>query len=59
MDSKKTERQKMLAGELYTAADPELTQMLNQARDACQAYNQMAASDQKGGGKPFNYYWEK
>jgi maltose O-acetyltransferase len=47
MDSKKTERQKMLAGELYTAADPELTQMLNQARDACQAYNQMAPSDQE------------
>jgi maltose O-acetyltransferase len=48
MNSKKTERQKRLAGELYTAADPELTQMLNQARDACQAYNQMACSDQKG-----------
>src|SRR3569833_303304 len=34
-----TELQKMLAGELYDALDPELVERRNQARDLCQALN--------------------
>jgi len=36
----KTEKQKMLAGELYDAGNPELTQMRINARALIQAYNQ-------------------
>ena len=34
-----TEREKMLAGELYNALDPELVQERDHARDLCQALN--------------------
>ena len=34
-----TERQKMLAGELYLASDPELTKMRERARQITRAYN--------------------
>lgn len=40
----KTEREKMLAGELYSAADPELQRLLARARDRCHAYNQLRPS---------------
>jgi len=33
----KTERQKMLAGELYDAMDPDLVRERDRARDLCQA----------------------
>ena len=35
----RSERQKMLAGELYNALDPELVTARNRARDLCQALN--------------------
>ncbi len=35
----KTEREKMLAGELYDALDPELVRMRERARDLCQVLN--------------------
>ncbi len=35
----KTEREKMLAGELYDALDPELVQARERARDLCQDFN--------------------
>ena len=34
-----SEREKMLAGELYKALDPELVTARNRARDLCQALN--------------------
>ncbi|MCC8407981.1 sugar O-acetyltransferase [Mucilaginibacter sp. UR6-1] len=40
----KTERQKMLDGELYIAADAELTEMRERARQLLHQYNQMIAS---------------
>ena len=33
----RTEREKMLAGELYNSLDPELVSARNRARDLCQA----------------------
>ena len=38
-DAVKTEKQKMLAGELYDALDPELVAGRRRARDLCQALN--------------------
>jgi maltose O-acetyltransferase len=38
--SEKTERQRMLAGELYLATDSELVAMRKQARRLCRLYNQ-------------------
>jgi maltose O-acetyltransferase len=41
-----TEREKMLAGELYNALDPELVATRARARDLCQALNSSPESDQ-------------
>ena len=43
----KTEKQKMLAGELYDAGDPELMQMRINARKLMQAYNQTSYDKQQ------------
>lgn len=43
--SEKTEKQKMLAGELYLASDPELAAESMRARELLQQYNQAAAGD--------------
>ena len=48
MNSSKTERQKMLAGELYLGADPELAAMRKKARDLFNRYNQTADDDWDG-----------
>lgn len=40
-----TEHQKMLAGELYNALDPELVQQRNRARDLCQMLNATRETD--------------
>jgi maltose O-acetyltransferase len=40
-----TEREKMLAGELYDALDPELVNGRNRARDLCQALNRTHEGD--------------
>jgi maltose O-acetyltransferase len=42
----RTERQKMLAGELYNALDPELVAGRERARDLCQALNATRESEQ-------------
>jgi maltose O-acetyltransferase len=42
-----TEREKMLAGELYDALDPELVAARNRARDLCQALNATREADQE------------
>ncbi len=42
----KTERQKMLAGELYDALDAELVAARNRARDLCQALNATRETEQ-------------
>jgi len=39
------EKQKMLAGELYDAMDPELVAARNHARDLCQALNRSSEED--------------
>ena len=36
-----TEREKMLAGEVYDACDPELLQDLNRVKVLCQQYNNL------------------
>ena len=41
----KTERQKMLEGELYLASDPELTEMRIVAREKCARFNASAPRD--------------
>ena len=41
-----SERDKMLAGELYDALDPELMEARNRARDLCQALNASREADQ-------------
>jgi maltose O-acetyltransferase len=41
-----TEREKMLAGELYDALDPELVAARNRARDLCQSLNASREADQ-------------
>src|SRR5258705_2553747 len=43
----KTEYQKMLAGELYNAADPELTEMRIHARSFMKEYNQTSYDKQQ------------
>ena len=42
-----TERQKMLAGELYDAMDPELVAGRNRARDLCQTLNATREAEQE------------
>ena len=42
-----SEREKMLAGELYDALDPELVAARNRARDLCQALNASREADQE------------
>ena len=41
-----TEKQKMLAGEMYDAADAELTADRRRARDLCQRLNTLPGADQ-------------
>jgi maltose O-acetyltransferase len=41
----KTEKEKMLAGELYNAADPQLSAERRRARDLCRSLNQSADAD--------------
>ncbi|MBX3413382.1 MAG: sugar O-acetyltransferase [Pirellulales bacterium] len=43
-----TEREKMLAGELYNPLDPELVQARTRARDLCQALNATREADEEG-----------
>lgn len=43
----RSEKEKMLAGELYDALDPELVAARNRARDLCQALNRTRKSRQK------------
>jgi maltose O-acetyltransferase len=43
----RSERQKMLAGELYDALDPELVQARERARDLCQELNASREADQQ------------
>jgi len=42
-----TEREKMLAGELYDPLDPELVAARERARDRCQALNATRESQQE------------
>jgi maltose O-acetyltransferase len=42
-----TEREKMIAGELYNALDPELVALRGRARDLCRELNATAESDQE------------
>ena len=42
-----TEREKMLAGELYDALDPELVAARERARDLCQALNATREGEQE------------
>ena len=44
----RSEREKMLAGELYDALDPELVAGRERARDLCQALNATREADQDG-----------
>jgi maltose O-acetyltransferase len=43
----RTEREKMLAGELYDALDPELVAARNRARDLCQILNASRETDEE------------
>ncbi|HYD53014.1 MAG TPA: sugar O-acetyltransferase [Gemmatimonadaceae bacterium] len=43
-----TEREKMLAGELYDALDPELVAMRTRARELCQGLNATSEGDEEG-----------
>ena len=45
----KTEKQKMLAGELYDSLDPELVAVRARARDLCQALNATTEAEQEPG----------
>ena len=45
--SVETERQKMLAGELYNALDPELVRDRDRARDLCQILNATREADRE------------
>lgn len=42
-----TEKEKMLAGETYSAVDPELILELNETREIIRSYNQLPPSDRK------------
>ena len=46
-DTYKTEKQKMLSGELYDALDPELVRARDRARDLCQALNATRESERE------------
>ncbi len=43
-----TEKEKMLAGEYYSAIDPELVRELNETKDIIQQYNNLRPSDTQG-----------
>ena len=43
-----TEKEKMLAGEYYSAIDPELLRELNETKDIIQQYNNLRPSDTQG-----------
>jgi len=43
-----TEKEKMLAGEVYSAVDPELIKKLNEVKCAIQRYNALRADDAQG-----------
>ena len=43
-----TEKEKMLAGEYYSATDPELVRELNETKDIIQQYNNLRPSDTQG-----------
>ena len=43
-----TEKEKMLAGEYYSAIDPELVRELNETKDIIQQYNNLRPSDNQG-----------
>src|SRR5687768_9899791 len=43
-----TEREKMLAGELYDALDPELVALRARARDLCQSLNATREAEEEG-----------
>ena len=43
-----TEKEKMLAGEVYSAVDPELIKELNEVKCAIQRYNALRADDAQG-----------
>ena len=43
-----TEKEKMLAGEYYSAIDPELVRELNETKDIIQKYNNLRPSDTQG-----------
>lgn len=43
-----TEKEKMLAGEYYSAIDPELVRELNETKDNIQQYNNLRPSDTQG-----------
>lgn len=45
MAGQMTEREKMLAGELYDCGDPELLARWHRAKDLTRAYNQVASAD--------------
>lgn len=45
MAGQTTEREKMLAGELYDCGDPELLARWHRAKDLTRAYNQVASAD--------------
>lgn len=47
MDNMKTEKQKMLDGELYSAADPELTRDREYARKLARLYNQTTEAERR------------
>lgn len=42
-----TEKEKMLAGEMYNAADPQLTQERRRARDLCKSLNESPDNEQE------------
>ena len=46
-----TEREKMLAGEVYDACDPELLEDLNRVKVLCQQYNNLLPTDFAGRNK--------
>ena len=46
-EANKSEKQKMLAGELYDALDPELVRERDSARDLCQALNATRESERE------------
>ena len=44
-----TEQEKMLAGALYDAGEPELAAARKRAKELCQRFNQTAVQDPEGG----------